>query len=176
MKKFFFVAIFIIAGIQLSNAQSTKFGLTAGYLNAEANNNFEDFNVTENVSGFYIGALADISISEKFHITPGINYGKAEEANFLYIPVMAQYYIAESGFFLQGGPQATLYLEKDEFDEVNTFGLDLGFGAGYQITEKFFIDAKYSFELTNRLNGEMLGEEDADSKINTFFVGVGYKF
>ncbi|MUP45462.1 porin family protein [Gramella sp. BOM4] len=174
MKKFLFLSVFFIAGFQLVKAQETKFGLTAGYLNAESSYSFEGSKSSETASGFFVGALADFTINESFHITPGVNYGKAEEVSFLYIPVMAQYYIAESSFFLQAGPQVSILLDNNGNDSANKFGLDLGLGVGYHITENFFIDAKYSFELTNRL-GE-LNRDGEDNRLNGLFLGVGYKF
>ena len=85
---------------------------------------------------------------------------------------MAKYYISESGFQLMAGPQANFIL--DSFEGENSFGLDLTFGAAYDIDEHFFIEARYSFELTNRI--EDGGDYDVSGKYNTLFVGIGYKF
>ena len=90
---------------------------------------------------------------------------------------MAQYHIASSGVFLQAGPQATLNLEDDPGEYTNTIGVDASFGVGYEINENFFVEAKYALELTNRF-ADRVREMDDDFKLNlnTFTVGVGYKF
>lgn len=177
MKNFIFAAMLLFVCANFAQAQETRFGLTAGYLNAQLKVSEDGFNVSDNASGFYVGALADVAINESFHITPGVNYANAEDSGFLYIPVMAQYYIAESGFYFQAGPQATLSLEEDVADAINTFGLDAAFGAGYEINENFFVEAKYSLELTNRLSDEVRElAENADLKLNSLLIGVGYKF
>ena len=66
-------------------------------------------------------------------------------------------------------------------DLLNTFGLDLAFGAGYKINSNFFVEAKYSFELTNRFSKEVKDAADSegidvDSEFNAFSIGLGYKF
>jgi opacity protein-like surface antigen len=47
---------------------------------------------------------------------------------------------------------------------------------GFDITKNFFIDGRYSFELTNRSSDST--EDTGGDKLtyNTFHVGLGYKF
>ena len=160
-----------------SFAQESTFGLTAGYLNAEFKVSEETVSFSDDGSGFYIGVLADFELNESWHIVPGVNYGNVEETSLLFIPVMAQYHIANSGVFLQAGPQATLNLEEDPGEFTNTVGVDAGFGVGYEINENFFVEAKYALELTNRFT-DRIRETGDDFKLNlhTFTFGVGYKF
>ena len=160
-----------------SVAQESTFGLIAGYLNAEFKVSEETVSFSDDGSGFYVGVLADFELNEAWHLVPGVNYGRVEETNLLFIPVMAQYHIANSGVFLQAGPQATLNLEDDPGEYTNTIGVDAAFGVGYEINENFFVEAKYALELTNRF-ADRVREMDDDFKLNlnTFTVGVGYKF
>ena len=166
--------------------QQVDFGLQAGYTNVEgkSSNSLDDFSYSGSSSGFYLGVLADIEFSEQFHLQPSVNYANADETSLLVIPVMVQYYIENSGFYVQAGPQATLILENTSLngvDILNTFGLDAAFGAGYQITENFFVEAKYSLELTNRFSNDIkdaaeIENVDVDSQLNALSIGVGYKF
>ncbi len=174
MKKFLFLGILFIS---LSNVSAqTRFGLTAGYLDVTVRSTFEGVSASMNEPGFYLGALADFTVSEAFHIQPGINYGQIEDSGVLFIPVMGKYYIPNSGFSLQAGPQAT-YLLEDTDEEINAFGLDIKLGAGYDITNNFFVDAYYALGLTNRLSNEFTQVYgDVKSKINSLTVGLGYKF
>lgn len=162
-----------------SFAQNVDFGIQAGYTNVQIEATAEGTQISENASGYYLGFLADFKFSENWHLQPSVNYFNAEDSNFLSIPVLVQYYIQNSGFYFQAGPQGTIVLEDNPV--TNTFGLDAAFGAGYQITENFFIEARYGIELTNRYNSESMEyaeqyDVDLDSGINTLMVGVGYKF
>ena len=170
-KKFLFFAILLTS--MATFGQEVRFGAQAGYLNMQDKATYDGTSVSENYSGFFVGALADFTLSESFHLQPSLNYGKVEDTSFLIIPVMAQYHIQESGFYVQAGPQGTISLE-DTAEGFNSFGLDLGVGAGYQINENFFVEAKYAFEITNRYSGD--GSDDIKSRINTLSVGLGYKF
>ncbi|WP_417359567.1 outer membrane beta-barrel protein [Galbibacter sp.] len=170
-KKFFFFATLLAS--MATFGQEVSFGAQAGYLNMNAKATYDGASVSEGNSGFYVGALADFTLSESFHVQPSLNYGNVDDTGFLIIPVMAQYHIQNSGFYLQAGPQATYALE-DTPDEINGFGLDLALGAGYQINDNFFVEAKYAFEITNRLSGD--AGNDVKYRINTLSVGLGYKF
>jgi hypothetical protein len=171
MKKFLLIAITFIFASTVT-AQETKVGLTAGYLNMEASESYMGMDVSANASGLYAGVLVDVPLSGSFHLEPAVIYGIAEELNVLFVPVLAKYYISESDFSLLAGPQGTIILD-EVGDYINTFGVDFTFGASYDITERFFLQARYSFELTNRYNNDL---DDVDGSVNSLFVGVGYKF
>lgn len=174
MKKVLLAAVGLFFAAQV-NAQ--EFGITAGYLNLTASTSYGDMDVSASESGFYAGVLADFELSESFHLEPAVVYGNANEANTLFIPVLVKYYIETSGFNIQAGPQGTLVLDDLEGSGVKSFGLDLGFGAGYDINENFFLQARYAFELTNRADTDFFGApDDLKAHINSLFVGVGYKF
>lgn len=173
MKKLFLTAVIIFSFITISNAQSAQFGVTGGFANVSGNVSGGGVTVSDDGSGFFIGILADFGIS-KFHVQPEILYVNAEETNFLYIPVLLKYYVAPK-FNLQAGPQANILLE-DTTDVFNSFGLDFSFGAGFDFTKRFFAEARYSFELTNRISDLPGAPSDASVRFNTITVGVGYKF
>lgn len=157
-------------------SQETGFGLTAGYLNLNVRASYEGVNASTNGSGFYVGALADIPLSESFYLQPSVIYGNAEDSNILYFAAMGKYYVAGSGFNIQAGPQLSLILDEVGGD-INTLGIDLGIGAGYDITENFFLQGRYAFEVTNRIDGKAEGvPEGVKSTINSLMIGVGYKF
>lgn len=162
-----------------SFAQNVDFGVQAGYTNVEIEATVQGTQISENASGFYLGFLADFEFSENWHLQPSVNYFNAEESDFLSIPVLAQYYIENSGFYLQAGPQGTVVLE--DSPTTNGLGLDAAFGVGYHITENFFIEARYGIELTNRYTEDSIEhaeqyDMDINSRVNTLMVGVGYKF
>ncbi len=172
MKKLLLLAVFTVVGFASTQAQETSFGVTAGYTNMTAKLEEGNMSLSTSESGFYIGALVDLSISEEFHIQPEVLYARASEANFLQVPVLAKYYIADSGFQIMAGPQGTLTLD-ETIEGLNSFGLDLTLGVAYEITENFFLDARYSLEVTNRLKDV---EGDVTYRLNALNIGVGYKF
>jgi len=172
-----FTLLFAFALISLmASAQDTKFGFTAGYLNAEVKVSADgEGSFSGSDSGFYVGALADIDLNGALHLQPEVLYGNINDGSVLYIPVLLKYYISESGFNLMAGPQATIDLEEGQ-DGYNSLGVDASFGIGYDINANFFIDARYSLEVTNRI-GDVAGLPDGVSgKINSLQIGVGYKF
>ena len=173
------ILVFALFSGLSSFAQKVDFGVQAGYTNVQIEATAQGTQVSDNASGFYVGLLSDFQFSENWHIQPSVNYFNAEDSNFLSVPVLVQYYIESSSFYLQAGPQGTLVLEDSPM--TNTFGLDAAFGAGYHITENFFIEARYAIELTNRYNKDAMDyagqyNVDLDGGVNTLMVGVGYKF
>jgi len=177
MKKLVLVAVLAIFGLTSSNAQDTKFAVTAGYANVGARvsaSGFGSDSVSE--SGFFAGLSLDIPATEKLHIQPSVLYANANDGNFLIVPVMAKFYVADK-FNLQAGPQAQLILE-EAVEGISNFGLGLGVGAAYDISEKFYVEARYGFELTNRTNDLVFEGIPVDIKttFNTLTAGVGYKF
>ncbi|MCL6220733.1 porin family protein [Zunongwangia pacifica] len=169
-KKLILVTILFI-GVN-SFAQKIDFGVQAGYANLKISEKASGYSLSENESGFYVGFLTDFHLDENWHIQPSANYMRIKETNFLNVPVLAQYYISDSGFYVQAGPQATFILEDVV---INTVGLDAAFGVGYHIDEHFFLDARYAFEVTNRYSGDDYFR-DTKAHLNTLNIGIGYKF
>ena len=138
------LTVVAILTTMISFSQEINFGVQGGYINIEgkSSNSLEDISTSGNSSGFYLGALVDFTLSDHFHLQPSVNYANADDVNFIIVPVLAQYYIQDSGFYLQAGPQGTFLLDNVSIggiDLLNTFGLDLAFGAGYKINSNFFL-------------------------------------
>jgi len=201
MKKVLSLTVIAIFAMNLLSAQALpKFGITGGLLNTNVDfktgnsilnligvNNFAKINST----GFYIGGLVDIEVVDKFHIQPELLYGSAEDLSFFYLPVLAKYYVADK-FHLQAGPQLNFSSNLDDIkrairdteellgtngnvdDVLKTFGVDIAFGAGFDVLDNLAIQARYSFEVTDRYSGPAGGV--LDIKGSAFQVGVAYMF
>lgn len=171
MKKLLLLAAIAVFGLTSLNAQNVQFGAAAGLLSVDANAkiNGQSLNVDSEI-GFYIGAIADISISDEFHLQPELLFANVNDGNGLLLPIMAKYYASEN-FFLQAGPQFDFSLE-DIPNDYTGLGISLAAGLGYDINENIFVEAKYSFQVNNYYTGNM----DIESKSNLLLVGVGYKF
>lgn len=150
MKKLFFAAIAVMA-FGAANAQETKFGVKAGADFASAEGGYSE-------TGFFVGGFATIGISDAFAVQPEVLYvGLPDDASFLNVPILAKYTFAEK-FSVMAGPEL-LYSFNAEEDE---FQLNIGVGAGYQITENIDASVRYSI--------------GGDKSLDGLFVGVGYKF
>lgn len=171
MKNFILILIFIFTTISYSQ-DTGRFGLTAGYLNLNVKASYEGMDASVTESGFVVGGQFDIPLSNDFYLQPGVTYGNAGDSGILFIPVVAKMYIANSGFNLQAGPQASLILNEVRYN-TNVLGIDLTFGAAYDISNNFFLQSRYAHELTNRITGGVSGVR---STINSLTLGLGYKF
>jgi len=169
MKKLLLTVVITVVAMVSMNAQ-TSFGVTSGYLSADAKTDIEGVKSTTSESGFYIGMVADIKISEEFHVQPELVYVNINDLSFMQIPIMAKFYVADK-FSLQVGPEITYTLEKT-YGDFTKFNLGLGLGAAYDFSEKFFIEGRYTFQANNYYTGN----QDVTSRINFLNVGLGYKF
>lgn len=159
------------------NAQ-TQFGITAGvvyvegdgYARIQMNGEEQVIDRTASETGFYAGGMVDMSLSEKFHLQPSVIFGVSDEGGAMFVPIMLKYY-PFSGFNLQAGPQFDYTFEQVP-DNFRSFGISAAIGTGYDITQKFFLEAKYSFQLNDYYTGNL----DASATVNNLLVGVGYKF
>ena len=148
----------------------TQFGLTAGYLGVSAKVSGDGGSLSATDSGFYIGAMADFKTSEKLHVQPELVYANVNDSDAIIIPILLKYYAAEK-FNIQAGPQVTVSLEEAPND-FTSIGLALAAGVGYDITQNFFLEARYSLQINNYYTGTA----DLTARENYFTVGVGYKF
>lgn len=190
MKKVLFTIVLsflFISGIQAQG--DFKFGVTGGLITSRVNNqlsplgiNLANFTAVSG-TGFYVGAIADVGLSEKFSIQPELTYASAGDLEYIQLPIMVKYYVIE-GLYAQAGPQFSISTNADQIkdildlvdagDAVNSLGIDIGFGAGYDILDNLAVQARFSTELTNRYNGP--GNSINQLKANNFILGVAYFF
>lgn len=192
MKKIFFIAILAIFGLSNVRAQGISFGATGGLFLGSADAEIAGLSIPSLSSdldvldggGFYLGLLADVEVIGDFHVQPELLYANIGGESAIFIPIMAKYYVAEK-FNLQAGPQLDFVLDVPSLvkDYVNTFGFSMAVGAGFDITEKISVQAKYSFGLNDRLDDKLTDLLDGlggiftpSLKINVFQAGVVYKF
>jgi opacity protein-like surface antigen len=174
MKKVLFIVVFVLLGIGNVRAQETTYGVTAGFHNLRISVSGGGVSLSEHASGYFVGFFADFNVSEKLNIQPEVHFSSVfkngESTNDIIIPVMAKYYVSEK-FNVQAGPQFDILVS--ESDEFNQFGLGVGLGAGYDFSEKIFTSVRYAIGLSNRIEDAPSG---ISSKLNTFQIGLGYRF
>ena len=141
MKKIFLSAVAIMALGTAAQAQDISYGVKAGV-------NFANFggDVDESSSrtGFHVGAVVELPISETFSIQPEVVFSQQgaqvdsstesvisgvttrttteneQTLNYINVPVLAKYYIME-GLSLEVGPQVGFLVSaKSKFDSTST--------------------------------------------------------
>lgn len=193
------ILITLLTGLHVAAQGNVKFGITGGLLNADADVNLsvgDIFDIASidaiNNTGFYIGVISDIEVAESFHVQPELTYGSAGDLSFIYLPVMAKYYLIPNKLNIQLGPQFNFSSNLDDIkntiqdiegvlgsntnidDVLNTVGVEIGFGAGFDITENVSVQARYALELTDRYSGPL--NNSLDIKGATLNVGFAYFF
>ena len=166
-----YIFIFLLFTFFTVHSQ-TQFGLTAGYINSNSKLDIAGDKFSGTDSGFYAGVVLDNKVTEMFSIVAELSYMNIDNINFLQLPIFAKVYIADSSFNVQGGLQVTYTLE-EVLDDFTKFNFGLGGGFGYDITEHFFVETRYIFQLNNYFKGS---NDIIKSKINIFSIGAGYKF
>ncbi len=85
MKKFIllFVTLTFVIG-----ASAQNFGIRAGADFATAKAKFEGYNLSENETGFYIGAFTTLKVSESFKIRPEVNYISIKDLDQIQVPIL----------------------------------------------------------------------------------------
>ena len=188
MKKITLSAIMLLFTVVAMNAQDgsstseeQQFGLKAGYSSFIAKVKVDGASGSDNVSGFYIGAFADFELSDKINLQPELtfaNYSQdGESSSVLLVPVLLKFK-ANDELALYAGPQFDYLLNEEDSEGLKRLGLGLSIGASYDISEDVFIDTRYTFGLSDRLDGDLEDFEDFNvkAKLNYFQVGLGYRF
>lgn len=188
------ITIMFLSISSLVKAQEASLGLTGGLFIGSANLSVGGFDLGDisddlkinDGAGFYLGLVADITLIEKLHVQPELLYANIGGESAIVIPVMAKYYIADQ-LNIQAGPQLDVVLDVPNLvdNAVKKSGMSIAFGAGYDINDKFALQAKYSIGLSNRVDknlddlipdgflGSLLNPE---LKADSFQVGIVYNF
>ena len=184
MKRILLVGVVLLLMKATFAQRSVEFGLKGGVnfanLKDDANSN------TESRTGFNVGGLAHIHVSEHFAVQPelvyssqGAEYGNAKlRLGYVNIPVLGQYMFA-NGLRLQTGPQLgilassdvkTVNSEVDIDDNFKNVDVAWSFGTSYLMKSGLGIDARYNLGLTD------ISEAAPDLKNRVWQVGLFYQF
>ncbi|MBR9845154.1 MAG: porin family protein [Algicola sp.] len=176
MKKLMLFAAAAVFSLSSVNAQDVSFGALAGLSISSAKVDSGGFSATESETGFHIGAFADIPLSDTFGVQPELTYTISGDVSLINVNAIAKYNVSEE-FNIQLGPQIGFvggdfgdFL--DDADDTTKLNLQLAAGAGYNINENIFVQARYGFQLNNHYTGDA----DLDINVNSLTVGVGYRF
>ena len=164
-----------------TNSKSGNVGIKAGYTSFIAKVKVDGASGSDNVSGFYVGLTTEVEISENFDFQPELlfaNYSQdGESSSILFLPLLLKFNANEElGIF--AGPQLDYLLNEEDAEGLTRLGLGVAIGASYDISDEIFIDTRYSFGISDRLDGVIEGFEgfDIKTRFNFFQVGLGYRF
>ena len=209
MRKIALLIALTIFGLTQANAQN--FGFKGGYNYSSFNGDVAKDNTLKGLSGFYVGALLELPLGDVLSIQPEVIYSRQGAAweqknilgefkkdlklDYLNIPVMAKVNLGP--LFLQGGVQfgflvgkpevsytrgAQSETEKVDKDAYASFDFGVGAGLGVNLSQHFFVEARYTHSLTNALdpNNNSLKNahisDDNNFKNAVLSVGLGVKF
>ncbi|WP_111682520.1 porin family protein [Winogradskyella tangerina] len=165
-------ACFMSVGI----AQEIKYGVR-GALNI-SNLDFEPDATFENKhrNGFAFAGFVDFGFSEELSLHTELQWsaegGKDENlrADYIQMPIMLKLSVSERLSF-GAGPQIALKTWENN-DGFSTFAFSGVVGAEYMITDELFIDARFSYGVTNILDEDLT---DLEAKNHVMQFGFGIK-
>lgn len=209
MRKIALLIALTIFGVTQANAQN--FGFKGGYNYSSFNGDVAKDNTLKGLSGFYVGALLELPLGDVISLQPEVIYSRQGAAweqknilgefkkdlklDYLNIPVMAKVNLGP--LFLQGGVQfgflvgkpevsytrgAQRVTEKVDKDAYAAFDFGVGAGLGVNLSQHFFVEARYTHSLTNALdpNNNSLKNahisDDNNFKNAVLSLGLGVKF
>ncbi|MEM7486454.1 MAG: porin family protein [Bacteroidota bacterium] len=165
------VLIFSFTGTIVTGfAQDVNFGLTGGFANVRQSVKEGNITISDAESGIYAGAFANLIVNDNFAIQPELLYSAVEDTQAIVVPIMGKFYMTDI-LYIQAGPQLNFTLE-DIPDNFTGVEFDLAGGLGLDITDLFFVQARYSLQLNNSFTGN----DDVKVRFNYLTIGVGYKF
>lgn len=199
-KTFLLVAIAIIGFGASSNAQEYwNFGVKGGVnFSNMSSSGFEENNSR---TGFHLGVLAEIPVSERFSVQPEVLYStQGTEArrvfsgeriegeyqlDYVQVPVIAKFYVID-GLALEAGPSFNFLVEEEyDFESNNldletdsefasTFEFGGAVGASYKFNNGFFLNGRYVLGFTDAFDSDNF--DDDAIKNNGIQLGDGFQF
>ncbi|MEO1032452.1 MAG: porin family protein [Bacteroidota bacterium] len=174
MKKLLLASLFACF-VTIGVSQEIKYGVR-GALNI-SNLDFDPDATFENKhrNGFAFAGFVDFGFSEELTLHTELQWsaegGKDEDlrADYIQMPIMLKLSASERLSF-GAGPQIALKTWKNT-DGFSTFAFSGVVGAEYMITDELFIDARYSFGLSNILD-EDLTDSEARNHVMQFGFGI----
>ena len=185
MKNTYYLTLALLLCLGTMNAQDFQFGAKAGA--NFANITGDDVEDASTRTGFHLGAVAHISISDRFGIQPELIYSqqgsKDDEfdvtlkIDYLNLPILADITLVD-GLSIQAGPQFGFNINskaedgdgnEGDIEDVNTLDLNAAFGAQFKLPNGLFFQGRYNLGLSDIV-------EDADANNSNISLSIGYFF
>lgn len=193
-KSILFIAAVVFSTTFMAAQEFVYFGAKGGVnFSNFSGDGFSDFKDESSRTGYHLGLLAEIPVSDRFSLQPEVLYSaqgfdlvRREDNNdiehqldYITVPVMAKLYLFE-GLALEAGPQFGFVVEEAiDFgntetqlysDNRNDFDLSLGLGASFKFN-KLFLYGRYNAGMT-----DIYDVEGVEAKNSVIQAGVGILF
>lgn len=192
-KSLLLIAVAIFGVSSLSAQEYVVFGAKGG-LNF-TNMTSDGFEENNTMTGFHLGVLAEIPLSDRFALQPEVLYstqGTDARSSFndfsgeyrldyIQVPIIAKFYLL-GGLAVEVGPSFNFLVNEEvklgsvsadtEFGSTFEFGGALG--ASYKFPGGFFASARYTQGFTDAFNSDNWDEDAVNN--NGFQLGVGLLF
>lgn len=202
MKKLFLTLSIAIGSVISMSAQEIDFGVQAGANFAKLQG--DDVEDLDGRTGFNVGLTGEYMFSDSFALFTGAIYSQqgleSEDSgierklklDYINVPVLAKFYIGESGLSIDAGPQIG-FLINDDYEvsglpagailesDVNAETIDISAGGGVSYKfkegsslEGLAVGARYMIGLSNVYeDGSTLGDDVTNSVLS---INLGYRF
>ena len=195
MKKLLLFAAVAVLSFTAVQSQNVRFGAKGGVNFASVNG--DGFDDADGVTGFQVGAVAKIGITELLAIQPELLFSAqgysvdlpgddvSVRLGYVNLPIMADFTIVE-GLSLQGGPQFGFnvvsgykydgddYEDFEDEEGINTLDIGVGIGAQYVLPINLFFQARYVIGIS-KIYEEVEGFQP-EGKNSVISLSVGYFF
>ncbi|MDG5491457.1 porin family protein [Psychroserpens sp. SPM9] len=171
------LTLLFVAVTTFSYSQEVSYGVRAGVNISNLDFDPDPTFTNQHRNGFAFGGFVDYGITENFSAQVEIQYSaegaKADEirADYIQMPIMARFTLGDK-FALGVGPMVSLKTWKNQ-DAFSTFTFSGIGGIEYMINDELFIDARVHYGLSNILNEDVVGNQEAQN--TTFQFGFGIR-
>jgi len=175
MKKILLASV-LVCFTTICLAQEVRYGVR-GALNV-SNLDFDPDATFENKhrNGFAFAGFVDYGFSEDLALHTELQWsaegGKDENlrADYIQMPILLKLSTSDRLSFM-AGPQVALKTWKDN-DGFSTFTFSGVVGAEYMITDELFVDARFSYGVTNILDEDDIPNLEAKNHVMQFGFGI----
>ncbi|MBT8319794.1 MAG: PorT family protein [Gramella sp.] len=197
MKKTFLLLVFAVVGISSSSyaQEYWNFGVKGGV--NFTNMTSDEFEDNKSRTGFHLGVLAEIPVSDRFSVQPevlystqgtedeGSNFTNEYQLDYIQVPVIAKFYLID-GLALEAGPSFNFLVEEEynyesgildietDSELASTFEFGGAIGASYKFNNGFFLNGRYTQGFTDAFDSDSFDEDAINN--NGFQLGVGFQF
>lgn len=196
MKKLILVIAIAFFGVSTLSAQEyVVFGAKGG-LNF-TNMTSDGFEENNSMTGFHLGVLAEIPVSDMFSLQPevlystqgtdasssfnGNNINGEYRLDYIQVPIIAKFYLL-GGLAVEVGPSFNFLVNEEvnigsvtsDTEFGSTFEFGGAFGASYKLPGGIFASARYTRGFTDAFNSDNWDEDAVNN--NGFQIGVGWLF
>lgn len=189
MKKTILTATMVLV-LAFANAQGTKKEISYGVKGGLNLASLSGANSPKTLIGYQIGGFAEIRLGNKFALQPEIVYSTQGvkydnfgtdftfNLNYINIPILAKYYIADA-LSLDLGPQigfltAAKFEGTDQKDNEKAFDFGFNAGAGYNVGKNIVVGLHYNLGLLGLNKNPPAGAKEVNNSV--FQFSFGYKF